>query len=119
MTIHYLDAVGFMLLGGVFVWAGGEHFLRFEEIACQLKFPLPRFLLATGSAVEIIAGVCLAAGVWRTYAALALVAFTAVVSFTILSFWNHSGPERSGMRSAFTINIAVIGGLLVAATAPG
>jgi putative oxidoreductase len=112
--------LGFMLLGGVFVWAGAEHFLKFRTIAAQLAerhFPMPKPLLAAGSMVEITAGLCLATGVGRAYASLALIAFTIAASVLALDFWRYRDPERQGLRSAFAINIAVVGGLILAATA--
>jgi hypothetical protein len=33
----------------------------------------------------------------------------------LLDFWRHQGPERQGLQSAFINNIAVVGGLLLAA----
>ncbi|TKT76256.1 DoxX family protein [Aquamicrobium sp. LC103] len=118
--ISFLYEVGMVLLGGVFIWAGTEHFLNFKAMAGQLAeqhFPAPGFLLAAGSVVEIVAGLCLASGIARPYAAAALVAFTIAASVMALDFWRHSGPERQAMRSAFMINIAVVGGLITAATA--
>jgi putative oxidoreductase len=117
--ISFAHGLGFALLGGVFVWAGAEHFLKFRVVTAQLadrQFPAPAFLLAVGSVVEIGAGLCLAIGIARPSAAAALIAFTVVASATALNFWRYSGAERQGLRSAFTINIAVIGGLLFAAT---
>jgi putative oxidoreductase len=110
--------LGFVLLGGVFVWAGAEHFLKFREISGQLKqrsFPYPVPLLAAGSVLEIVAGVCLIVGFARFYAALALAAFTIAATVMLLDFWNFNDPERQAMRTAFVINIAVLGGLLIAA----
>jgi putative oxidoreductase len=120
--VPYLDEIGMVLMGGVFVWAGIDHFLRFQEVAGQLGsqgFPAPRPLLAVGSIVEIVAGACLAVGIARPYAALALGLFTIVASVMILDFWRHSGAQREAMRSAFVINIAVVGGLMVAAAGAG
>ena len=117
--IPLMHEVGMALLGGVFVWAGVEHFLKFPTVVAQLterQFPAPRFLLAAGSIVEIVAGLGLATGVARPYAAVTLIAFTIAASVMALNFWRYSGPERQGLRSAFTINIAVVGGLIVAAT---
>lgn len=114
-----VQSLGFLLLGGVFVWAGADHFLRFREVVAQLAtrgFPAPVPLLAAGSTVEIVAGACLGAGIARPWAATALGAFTVAASMMALDFWRHGGAERQGMRSAFTINIAVLGGLILAAT---
>lgn len=114
----YLYDAGLFLLGGVFAWVGIEHFLRFETIAAQLAeqdFPAPRLLLTAGSIVEIIAGVCLAAGLAVPYAAAALIAFTIAANMLVLTFWRYSGPQRLGLRSAFIVNFAVVGGLLAVA----
>lgn len=67
--------------------------------------------------MELVAGLCLATGIGRPCAALALIAFTIAASVLALDFWRYCGPERQGLRSAFTINIAVLGGLILAATA--
>lgn len=111
--------LGLILLGGVFVWAGVDHFHRFGEVVAPMaerRFPLPRLSLAAGSALEITAGLCLAADIGQPYPALALIAFTLAASVMLLDFWRHAGPQRQALRSAFAINIAVVGGLIVAAS---
>nr|WP_245432801.1 DoxX family protein [Mesorhizobium loti] len=115
----FIQHIGLILLGGVFVWAGLEHFLRFRTITGQLGeqgFPAPVPLLAAGSLLEIAAGLCVVLGFHRPYAAAALVVFTIAASALALNFWRYSGPQRRGLRSAFIINIAVIGGLFLAMT---
>jgi len=113
-------SLGFILLGGVFVCAGTEHFWNFRMVSGMLAdkgLPAAQGLLALGSVVEIVAGLCLAMGVMRPYAAVALILFTIAASLMALNFWRYSGMERQGLRSAFIINVAVVGGLLLAATA--
>lgn len=117
MSAH-LQMIGLLLIGGVFVFAGIDHFVRFKQTIALLAeqgLPLPGLTLAAGSAVEVVAGLCLAAGFYQPYAALVLVVFTIAASFMLLNFWRYSGEQRQGLRSAFIINVAVIGGLLVAA----
>lgn len=117
--IELLREMGYLLIGGVFVWAGAEHFLNFRAVTAQLKqsgFPSPVPLLAAGSAVEIAAGVCLIVGVGRAYAALALIGFTMAASLLAVNFWRYSGAERQMLRSLFILNVAVVGGLVLAAT---
>lgn len=114
MAIH----IGFLLLGGVFAWEGIVHLLDYKSLTAFLaerKFPAPSVLLPAGLAVQIIAGLCLAFGIARPYAAAALIVFTITANLTLLNFWRYSGPERTSLRSGFIINIAVIGGLLIAA----
>lgn len=114
------ESLGFILLGGVFVWAGVEHFWNFRTVTGYLTdkgFPAAALLLALGSIVEIVAGLCLAIGVMRPYAAVALILFTIAASLMALNFWRYTGAERQGLRSSFIINFAVVGGLILAATA--
>ncbi|WP_163272932.1 DoxX family membrane protein [Chelativorans alearense] len=116
----FLHHLGLVLLGGVFFWVGVEHFLRFRVIAASLAergFPAPRPLLAAGSVLEIVAGFCLATGIGAAYAAAALAVFTIAATAMALNFWRYTGDERAALRSGFTINVAVLGGLIVAATA--
>ncbi|MBZ9861513.1 DoxX family protein [Mesorhizobium sp. CA12] len=116
MPVQSIQALGALLIGGVFVFAGVEHFLKFgamrDHLAAQ-KFPAPALMLAAGSAVEIIAGFLLAIDMARPFAAGALVVFTLTTNVMLLRFWAVEEPERQVLRNAFLINIAVIGGLLL------
>lgn len=115
----FIQHLGFILLGGVFVWAGLEHFLRFRAVTGQLGehgFPAPVPLLAAGSTLEVTAGLCLVLGFYRPYAAIALIVFTIAASVLALNFWRYSGTQREGLRSIFIVNVAVVGGLLLAMT---
>ncbi|WP_292667356.1 DoxX family protein [Mesorhizobium sp.] len=119
MFIQTGHALGLALIGGVFLWAGIEHFVKFRAISGDLaarRFPAPAFLLAAGSMLEVVAGFCLAMGVAVPYTAGALILFTAAANMLVLCFWRYGGPERQALRSAFLINVAVIGGLVLAAT---
>lgn len=119
MPIATIQAVGALLIGGVFVVAGIEHFVKFEAMCTYLasrKFPAPALMLAAGSALEIVAGIMLAFGLAAPFAAGALILFTLAANFMLLRFWVSEEPERQALRNAFLINVAVIGGLLVAGT---
>ncbi|MER9890631.1 DoxX family protein [Mesorhizobium sp. M0119] len=116
--IAFFHHLGLVLLGGVFIWAGAEHFLRFRAVAASLAergFPAPRPLLAAGSVLEIAGGFCLATGLGGPFPAVALAVFTIAASFMV-NFWRYGGDEREALRTGFTINVAVLGGLIVAAT---
>ncbi|MET3590972.1 MULTISPECIES: DoxX family protein [Mesorhizobium] len=117
MPIDTIQAIGALLIGGVFVFAGIEHFLKFKamrDYMASRKFPAPTLMLAAGSALEIVAGLMLARGIAVPFAAGALVLFTLAANFMLLRFWASEEPERQVLRNAFLINLAVIGGLLLA-----
>jgi putative oxidoreductase len=120
MPVHIVQAIGALLIGGVFVIAGLEHFAKFKAMRDYLaarKFPAPAFMLAAGSALEIVAGAMLALGFAAPVAAGALIAFTLATNVMLLRFWASEEPERQVLRNAFLINFAVIGGLLLAGAA--
>lgn len=59
------------MLGGVFFWAGAEHFLPVpgdRRVPSRTGFPAPRPLLAAGAVLEIVAGFYLAMGIGTAYA---------------------------------------------------
>ena len=119
MAVQTIQVLGALLIGGVFVFAGVEHFVKFgamrDYLAAQ-KFPAPALMLAAGSAVEVVGGLLLAIGLARPFAAGALILFTLATNVMLLRFWASAEPERQVLRNAFLINIAVIGGLLLAGT---
>ena len=119
MAVQTIQVLGALLIGGVFVFAGVEHFVKFgamrDYLAAQ-KFPAPALMLSAGSTVEVVGGLLLAIGLARPFAAGALVLFTLATNVMLLRFWASAEPERQVLRNAFLINIAVIGGLLLAGT---
>ncbi|MGX5830672.1 DoxX family membrane protein [Mesorhizobium sp. 43Arga] len=97
MLAQTVQALGALLIGGVFVWAGVEHFVKFKAMTQYLtarQFPAPALLLAAGSALEIVAGFLLAMGIAVPFAAGALVVFTLAVNMLLLRFWACEGLER-------------------------
>lgn len=117
MSVQIVQATGALLIGGVFVFAGVEHFLNFKAMTGYLaarKIPAPAFMLGAGSALEIVAGLLLALRIATPLAAGALVFFTLATNGMLLRFWTVEEPERQVLRNAFLINFAVIGGLLLA-----
>ena len=112
-----IESLGYLLLGGLFIWAGIDHFRRFEAVKAMLAgrgWPQPGLLLALASGFQIVAGFYLAIGMLRPYAALGLAVFTVAATLLLLDFWRFEGPEREGLRNGFVQNCGVLGGLLVA-----
>jgi len=113
-----VSALGYLLLGGLFVWAGIDHFRRFDDVRSMLVgrgWPQAGALLTAASVFQIVAGLCLAVGVLRPLAALGLAGFTVAATLLLLDFWRFDGEQREAMRSGFVVNVGLFGGLLVAA----
>lgn len=97
---------------------GSRHFFIYPEIIAVMRargVPAPALALMAGTAFQIAAGACLALGVLVTPAAFGLVAFTIAASIMMLNFWDMEGLARENARNNFQSNVAIIGGLLIAA----
>jgi putative oxidoreductase len=112
--------VGRVLLGALFVVGGLSHFGELARISGAMGergVPFPRATLLVGTLWQIAFGALLTVGMLTTVAALALAAFVIAATVMMLNFWDlPHGQQREGAYRAFQTNIAVLGGLLIAAT---
>jgi len=109
---------GRLLLGGLFVVGGIEHFFiqpLLTGIMAARGVPAARLVLILGSIWQVIFGLLFIFGIVPALSALALAVFTALASVIFLDFWNKQQPERSALRNALLCNIAIIGALFMAA----
>jgi putative oxidoreductase len=118
-TSWILLTLGRILLGGLFVFGGVHHFFILDPLTEAIRkrgVPMPRLVLLAGSIFQLVAGLLLMLGLFVTPAAFGLVAFTLVASVMMCNFWNMSGAQRDAMRNVWLSNLAIIGGLLIAAS---
>ena len=116
----FLIIIGRVLLGGLFVMGGVRHFGELEPLteACRARgVPLPRFSLIAASLFQILAGAMLMIGLMVPWAVIGLIGFTLVSSVVMLDFWNKPVEAKGGMLNVWFSNLAIIGGLLLAAVA--
>ena len=110
--------LGRLLLGFYFAWAGIHHFTGLAPIAATMtarRVPAARAVLVIGSIFQTVCGLALIFALWPAWAALGLVLFTVVASIMFLDFWNKEGDARAGAVSTWKTNLALSGGLLIAA----
>jgi putative oxidoreductase len=113
---------GRVLLGGLFVFGGAHHFFILPGITSAMEargVPAARLVLIVGSVFQIVAGLLLMLGLYAGWAALGLVLFTVIATIMFLNFWGLEGPARDAARTGFLSNMAIIGGLLIAAAQSG
>ena len=114
-----LRIVGRVLLGGLFVFGGVHHFFLLPALTSALAargVPAPRLALITSSVFQAVAGLALVLGLCVLAASIGLVLFTVVASFLLLNYWDMEGPERDAAKLGWQTNLAIIGGLLIAAS---
>ncbi len=115
---HALFALGSLLLGGLFVLAGVRHMFLIPVLTKAIAargVPLPRLVLLAGSGFQFTGGALLIAGLWVPAAAFGLIAFTVIASIMLLNFWDMEGEARHNTINVWMQNLAIIGGLLIAA----
>lgn len=107
-----------MLLGAYFAAAGIHHFTAIEPLTAAIAargVPAARAVLLTGSVFQTACGVALIVGFRPAWAALGLVLFTIVASLIFLNFWSMQDTARTNAIGTWKTNLALIGGLLIAA----
>jgi putative oxidoreductase len=113
-----LLVLGRLLLGGLFVFGGVRHLFIIPAVTQAIAargVPAPRLVLLVGSAFQFVAGLLLMLGLFVAPAALGLVLFTLAASVMLLNFWDLDGAAREAAINVWQSNIAIIGGLLIAA----
>jgi putative oxidoreductase len=117
-TAPLLLVIGRILMGLLFVVGGMRHAFvlpALTEAVAGRRLPCPRLTLIAASVFQVFAGSLLMLGVAVIPAALALVVFTLLASVVMLNFWDKRGPERELLRALWLSNLAIVGGLLIAA----
>lgn len=114
-----LLAVGRVLLGALFVMSGWSNLRSFSATAGGMRkravIAAP-FLLGASIVFRIVVGSVFALGRLQAVSALALAAFTLAASAMMLDFWSMEGPQRAAAINSWKSNLAIVGGLLIAAT---
>lgn len=114
----WLLIVGRVLLASLFVCAGIKHCFLAKVIVPMIAargMPYPKAVFVLGSAFEFTAGALLALGIEVFWASLGLAAFTIGATVMLVNFWDMQGPPREQALMGFQYNVAILGGLLIAA----
>lgn len=110
--------VGRFLLGAMFIIAGIRNFLRLKErfaFKTNYGFVLPRPAIVIGFAVQLIAGISVALGLWPFWGALALIAFLIPATAFYHNLFMFQGKEREPHVYFVTVNFALLGAFLIVA----
>lgn len=115
-----LNLVGRVLVAALFLPAGLSKLTGFEGSVgyfISLGLPIPELAVAATILVEILGGAALLVGYRVRLVAIILSVFTLGASIAGHAFWAYSGDQAFVAQLLFFKNIAVIGGLLVLASA--
>ncbi|MCT7374956.1 DoxX family protein [Chelativorans salis] len=115
-TLILAFALSHLLLGGAFVYAGVRN-LRNIPVLTQLiaarGVPQARFILLSGIGLQIACGTLVAAGLWASTAAAALVVFLVTATLLFHNFWDYEGLDRANRINGVVSNTALVGAFLL------
>jgi len=83
------------------------------------KFMGPMGFAYLVAVIEIVCGSLVLIGAWARFAALVLVIYTAIVTFTFHNFWDMEGVARDVNQIHFLKNLSIMGALLMIFSAGG
>lgn len=115
-----IELLGRVLFVALFLPAGISKLSGFEgtvEYFGSLGIPMASAAVVATIAIEVLGSVALLIGYKTRYAAFALAAFTLFASFIGHAFWAVPAEQAFVQQLMFFKNIAVVGGLLILATA--
>lgn len=118
-----IDTIARTLLAAIFLVSSVRHIMGFAIVSGMMGrkgFPVPEVFLALTIVLEIAGGLMLVANWNARFAAFALAAFTLAAGSIFHGFWNvWAAPpaEFNNEFNHFLKNVAIVGGLLLVATA--
>lgn len=110
--------LGRLLLGGLYVAGGIHHFFVIVPLTDAIEargVPFAKWVLLSASVFQIVAGSLLLLGLFVMPAAFGLIVFTLAASVMLLNFWDMQETARDSAINSWKTNMAIIGGLLIAA----
>lgn len=112
-------ALGRLLMSVIFILSGAGKLMQFTRTAEMMAgkgIPLAKLALVLSIVVEIGGGLALLAGFKVRYVAPVMALWLVPVTLVFHNFWASQGQERIGQQINFLKNLAIIGGLLIAAS---
>jgi putative oxidoreductase len=104
--------VGRILLGWIFVQSGWRKLMDIPGfVATMPRRGLPEFLGYVAPPVEFIGGVMILLGLATRYAALLILLFTIIATFSSHRYWDFAdATQRQQQHTQFWKNISMMGG---------
>ncbi len=118
MDLDVLTAVGRILLGGAFAFAGVRNITNAPLLTTMMTargVPMAGVTLHAGILLQVVAGLAFAAGLYVPLAATVLIVFLIAATPMFHNFWDYEGAERAAKLNGWISNVALAGGLLIAA----
>jgi len=106
--------IGRLLIGGLFLMSGTQKLMGLDQFAATLvKGGIPDtiapMLAPIAAGAETIGGLCIAIGLFTSWASLLMIAFTVVAALVSHRFWEFEGAAAQTQMAHFMKNIMIVG----------
>jgi putative oxidoreductase len=117
----FLILCGRILMGWIFLQSGWGKLMDIPGFAKTMaRRGLPEFLGYVAPPVETLCGILILFGAATRYAALLVLLFTIVATFSSHRYWTYPEAQRAAQSSNFWKNVSMMGGqILLLVTAGG
>ena len=110
----FLLLLGRVLLGWIFILSGWRKLMDIPAFAASMpRRDLPTFLGYIAPFVEFVGGILLVVGLATRYAALLMLLFVIIATFSSHRYWNYHEAQRANQNSHFWKNISMMGGTVL------
>jgi len=105
--------IGRVMLGAIFVLSGTIKNLGIAPYSTR-GWPAEWFFGPLGATVELIGGIMIVLGIGTRYAALLIMLFVIVATFSSHRFWEFADPAQfRAQQSQFFKNVSIFGGFVL------
>jgi putative oxidoreductase len=106
--------IGRLLIGGLFLISGTQKLMGLDQFAASLvKGGIPEniapMLAPIAAGAETIGGLCIAIGLFTSWASLLMIAFTIVAALVSHRFWEFEGAAAQTQMAHFMKNMMIVG----------
>ena len=110
----FLLLIGRVLLGWIFISSGWRKLMDIPAFVQTMpRRGLPNFLGYVAPPVEFVGGICLLLGFATRYAALVMLLFVIIASFSSHRYWAVEPAQVANQSSHFWNNVSMKGGLVL------
>jgi putative oxidoreductase len=108
----FLLLVGRVMLGWIFVYSGFMKTFQFIPYSTA-GWPAAWFWGPVGAGVELVGGALILLGLGTRYAAILMMLFVIVATFSSHRFWEYPAAQVRLQQSQFFKNVAIFGGFVL------
>jgi putative oxidoreductase len=111
----FLLLVGRVMIGWIYIQSGWRKLQDVPAFAKTMpRRDLPEFLGYVAPPVEFFGGILIVLGCATRYAALLILLFTIIATFSSHRYWNFADPQEYGRQhTQFWKNVTMMGGLVL------